>query len=471
MTDGTADAFRDWTAGLPGPGTATAPVGNLSEGATVAVGFVCVVLGGVMSGTYSLPMRFVRTWAWENLWLVYCSLGGFLFPLVFCAATAPRGLEHYLTAGAVLPVVAFGILWGFASVLFGLAIPLVGQSLTFGIVLSMSSAVGSLLPMLIFHTSKSFAPSGLFVWAGLVVAICGVAALSVAGVRKEREQCAARAAAAADDSAEAQKCAADSKSNNTAVLAPEGTEDSSSETYEDEELTAEIHQVTGVVHTDDSSKSKSKGDGSKGSDSGMCGLSRAALGIVYCIVSGLLSPMLNLGFTFGDSIRAGAETLGASPLVSSSTVWVLAIGAGFTFNGGYPIYLLCRNRTWQRYRAAGARDTCVNGALMLAMAVLWYGGTVVYGIGATLIGTLGATIGWPVYMALMVLSANVGAVIQGEWRGTTARPRALLAAGLAILLVSIVFFALSSVFDTSADVLSSSSSSASFFSSFSSLLH
>lgn len=454
MTDGTADAFRDW-------GAATAPVGSLSEGATVAVGFVCVVLGGVMSGTYSLPMRFVRTWAWENLWLVYCSLGGFLFPLVFCAATAPRGLEHYLTARAVLPVVAFGVLWGFASVLFGLAIPLVGQSLTFGIVLSMSSAVGSLLPMLIFHTSKSFAPSGLFVWAGLVVAICGVAALSVAGVRKEREQSANAARAVTADTATATADTAGKAPECAAVLA-EGTEEGSAAvTYEDEELTAEIHQVTGVVHADDGNDASKSSSGSStgNSGSGMCGLSRAALGIVYCIVSGLLSPMLNLGFTFGDSIRAGAETLGASPLVSSSTVWVLAIGAGFTFNGGYPIYLLCRNHTWQRYRAAGARDTCVNGALMLAMAVLWYGGTVVYGIGATLIGTLGATIGWPVYMALMVLSANVGAVVQGEWRGTTARPRCLLATGLAVLLVSIVFFALSSVFDTSATDFSSSSSS------------
>ena len=433
-----------------------AAVGGLSEGATVAVGFVCVVLGGVMSGTYSLPMRFVRTWAWENLWLVYCSLGGFLFPLVFCAATAPRGLEHYLTARAVLPVVAFGVLWGFASVLFGLAIPLVGQSLTFGIVLSMSSAVGSLLPMLIFHTSKSFAPSGLFVWAGLVVAVCGVAALSVAGVRKEREQCAARAAAAA--AADGDKAQEQDAADTAAVLA--GTAEDAPETFEDGELTAEIHQVTGVVHNDKGSKSDEGSNKSgSGSGSGVCGLSRAALGIVYCIVSGLLSPMLNLGFTFGDSIRAGAETLGASPLVSSSTVWVLAIGAGFTFNGGYPIYLLCRNHTWQRYRAIGARDTAVNAALMLAMAVLWYGGTVVYGIGATLIGTLGATIGWPVYMALMVLSANIGAVIQGEWRGTTARPRWLLAAGLAILLVSIVFFALSSVFDTTSDVSSSSFSS------------
>lgn len=466
MTDGITEAFRDWTTGTTAA-QATAPVGNLSEGATVAVGFVCVVLGGVMSGTYSLPMRFVRTWAWENLWLVYCSLGGFLFPLVFCAATAPRGLEAYLTARAVLPVVAFGVLWGFASVLFGLAIPLVGQSLTFGIVLSMSSAVGSLLPMLIFHTDKSFAPSGLFVWAGLVVAVAGVAALSVAGVRKEREQSvAAGAKGGAKDTTkgdngtggDATQEPTTDGARSTTVLA--ATCEGPTDTYEDEELTAEIHQVTGAVHHDDSdddgnNKNKEGNNGDR-----MCGLSKAALGIVYCIVSGLLSPMLNLGFTFGDSIRAGAETLGASPLVSSSTVWVLAIGAGFTFNGGYPIYLLCRNRTWRRYRGLPARDTGVNALLMLAMAVLWYGGTVVYGIGATLIGALGATIGWPVYMALMVLSANIGAVIQGEWRGTTARPRALLAFGLAVLLVSIVFFALSSVFDT-ANLLSSSLSSSS----------
>ena len=408
-------------------------LGGLSEGATVAVGFVCVVLGGVMSGTYSLPMRFVRTWAWENLWLVYCSMGGFLFPLIFCAATAPAGLQDYLTPRSVLPVVAFGVLWGFASVLFGLAIPLVGQSLTFGIVLSLSSAVGSILPMLIFHTEKSGEPTGAFVWAGLVVAVVGVALLSVAGVHKEREQAAHKkrqleeAAEAEDDSS--------SKAEEEGVLVEVEPQQQPEKEEQDEEL----------VETKEDARSR-------------CALSKATLGIVMCVVSGVLSPMLNLGFTFGDSIRAGAEELGASSLVSSSTVWVLAIGAGFVFNGGYPIYLLCRHGTWHEFRIAGFRDTCFNTFLMFVMAVLWFGGTVIYGIGATLIGSLGATIGWPVYMALMVLSANIGALLQGEWRNTTARPRWLLVAGLLVLLLCIVFFALSSVFDTDSTSSTSSSS-------------
>ena len=233
------------------------------------------------------------------------------------------------------------------------------------------------------------------------------------------------------------------------------------EQQQQQEQDQDIYEVLPLAGTEQTEEAKDNDDErvAPPKESGPCGLSKAVVGIVICVVSGVLSPMLNLGFTFGDSIRAGAEELGASKLVSSSTVWVLAIGAGFVFNGGYPLFLLCRHRSWHEFRAAGARNTGVNMLLMLAMAVLWFGGTVVYGMGATLIGSLGATIGWPVYMALMVLSANVGALLQGEWSNTTARPRWLLVAGLAILLLSIVFFALSSVFDSSSSTSASTSSS------------
>ena len=464
-------------------------LGGMSPGATVAVGFVCVVIGGVMSGTYSLPMRFVRSWKWENIWLIYCSFGGMLFPLIFCAATAPAGLEDYLTASSVLPVIGFGILWGLASVLFGLALPLVGQSLTFGIVLSMSSAVGSLLPMLIFHTSKSFTPSGLLVWAGLVVAVVGVVVLSVAGSRKEKEQSSRNQVKSAEPDDGSLSSSSSSSSSDSDDKKKDSDDDGTGmddipivdvEPESPSSTSSSQHGATLADEDSDKGKLDSNSRGSskvglvertesssehndappkeqKPAEKGCCGLSRAARGIICCIVSGLLSPMLNLGFTFGDSIRVGAEKLGASPLVSSSTVWILAIGAGFTFNGGYPIYLLFKNHTWALFKNISLRDACFNCMLMVVMGVLWFGGTIVYGMGATLIGALGATIGWPVYMALMVLSSNIGAIIQGEWRNTSARARCMLAIGLIILLVSIVFFALSSVLDT--DDLSSSVSS------------
>ena len=461
-------------------------LGSLSETTKVALGFVCVIIGGVMSGTYSLPMRFVRTWKWENLWLIYCSLGGMLFPLIFCVASAPAGLEEYLTAESVLPVIGFGILWGFASVLFGLAIPLVGQSLTFGIVLSMSSAVGSLLPMLIFHTDKSFAASGLFVWGGLVVAVFGVVVLSIAGSRKEKEQNEHKA----NNASEEQRNNDETDSDDEVIVDVNEPETNKDDEKHDNDTDGESkdkknfelespsretskNAVTISGSDDNNSFSHSKNSllrnnsmnaetaSQKQEEKGFCGLSRASRGIICCIVSGLFSPMLNLGFTFGDSIRIGAENLGASPLVSSSTVWILAIGAGFVFNGGYPILLLCRNHTWVLFRNISIRDTLFNCLLMVIMGVLWFGGTVIYGMGATLIGSLGASIGWPVFMALMVLSANIGAIIQGEWRNTSARPRCLLAIGLIVLIVSIVFFALSSVYDTdeSSSLLSSSISS------------
>ena len=52
-------------------------------------------------------------------------------------------------------VFSFGIAWGVGSVLFGLALDRVGQSLTFAIVLALASSLGSIIPLLAFNTSDA----------------------------------------------------------------------------------------------------------------------------------------------------------------------------------------------------------------------------------------------------------------------------------------------------------------------------
>ena len=168
-----------------------------------------------------------------------------------------------------------------------------------------------------------------------------------------------------------------------------------------------------------------------------------AAGLAITIFTGVFGANLNLGFHFGhDLVRRGLE-LGANPATSTYPVWALVLPAGVVPNVFYCVYLLCRNGTWSAFRTSGwARE----GALAIAMALLWLGGMVCYGIGATLVGRYGTSVGFALFNASILLAANVGGILTGEWKSTSARTRRLLAIGMTAIVIAIVVLNLGGLF-------------------------
>ncbi len=158
-------------------------------------------------------------------------------------------------------------------------------------------------------------------------------------------------------------------------------------------------------------------------------------GLLICIASGILSPMLNFSFTFGTKLTDAAKLAGAGPTSSANAIWVPALGAGFLANAGYCLYLLNRNKTWGRFRGEEVPFGYWLGAL--AMGLMWYGGICVYGLGAAAMGSLGGIIGWPAFMATMIVTANVLGAITGEWKGASGAARAYSWLGIAVLVGAI----------------------------------
>jgi L-rhamnose-H+ transport protein len=168
-----------------------------------------------------------------------------------------------------------------------------------------------------------------------------------------------------------------------------------------------------------------------------------AAGLAITIFTGLFGANLNLGFHFGhDLVRRGLE-LGANPATSTYPVWALVLPAGLIPNLLYCVYLLFRNGTWSAFRtSAWAKE----GALAIAMALLWLGGIVLYGIGATLAGRYGTSVGFALFSASIILAANVGGILAGEWKSTSRRTRRLLALGMTTILIAIVVLNLGGLF-------------------------
>jgi L-rhamnose-H+ transport protein len=150
-------------------------------------GLLLLLVAGVTNASFTLPMKYTRRWAWENTWLVWTVFALVILPPVMAFLTVPNLQQVYAEAGPglVVTVAAFGAGWGVAQVLFGLAVEVIGIALTFSIVLGMSAAIGSIIPLIRLHPEKMFSNGGLGVMLGVALVLIGVVICAVAGRRRE----------------------------------------------------------------------------------------------------------------------------------------------------------------------------------------------------------------------------------------------------------------------------------------------
>jgi len=162
--------------------------------------------------------------------------------------------------------------------------------------------------------------------------------------------------------------------------------------------------------------------------------SAMAEGLLLCVIAGTLAPMLNFSFAFGSDIVTSAIEHGTHPAVATNAVWALALIGGFISNAGYCIVKLTRGKTWGGF---GRKDALNHWFLASVMGVLWIGGVLLYGWGATALGSLGAVIGWPVFQATMIVSSSLWGLLRGEWRNSDSLTLRLNFAALGLLVVAV----------------------------------
>ncbi|MDW8131210.1 MAG: L-rhamnose/proton symporter RhaT [Bryobacterales bacterium] len=150
-------------------------------------GLLVVALGAAMQGSFALPQKFIRGWAWEKMWLVYSITAMAALPWLLIAAAIPEAMWAYpaVEDGVLARTAVFGAGWGVGSVLFGLGIARVGIALAFAIIISLTAAVGSIVPLAVLHPEQLATRRGVLLFAGLAVVVAGVILCSRAGAMKE----------------------------------------------------------------------------------------------------------------------------------------------------------------------------------------------------------------------------------------------------------------------------------------------
>ena len=155
---------------------------------STAQGILILLIAGVTNASFTVPMKYARRWAWENIWLAWTFFALIVLPVVAVGITVPHLPMVYsaVKPSMLVKICGLGIGWGVAQVFFGLAVDLVGIALTFSIVLGTSAAVGSLTPMLLLHRDRLNSAAGYAVFAAVAFVILGVLVCAAAGRMREK---------------------------------------------------------------------------------------------------------------------------------------------------------------------------------------------------------------------------------------------------------------------------------------------
>jgi L-rhamnose-H+ transport protein len=149
-------------------------------------GILYALLSGICNGLFTTPMKLMRRWRWENIWLVFILTACLVMPFLVVAATAPdyRAVFERSPQTAVVCAVLFGFLWGFGAILFGLTVDRLGISLANSMVIGLSSALGSIVPILLSGTFRMNAQHSVL-FLGILVFLAGVWLCGEAGRLRE----------------------------------------------------------------------------------------------------------------------------------------------------------------------------------------------------------------------------------------------------------------------------------------------
>ncbi len=155
-----------------------------------------VVVAGALNGSFAVPLKTARTWKFHHIWALHSLLAMCVLPWLYVFFVVPRWRA---TLGAVpatgwLGLVGWGVLFGIASLLYGVAVDLLGIALGFAIQLGLSIVLGSLLPLFWAGAfSLQTGRDGLFL-SGLALMVAGVVLCAQAGGSKSHNPQAATGA-------------------------------------------------------------------------------------------------------------------------------------------------------------------------------------------------------------------------------------------------------------------------------------
>ncbi|MGB8478366.1 MAG: L-rhamnose/proton symporter RhaT [Acidobacteriaceae bacterium] len=156
-------------------------------GTPLGIGVLVVLLGGILQGSFLLPLKFTRRWEWENSWIGFSTVAYLLAPWLLAFVLVPHfpRMLHDVPPKVIITTLVYGLGWGIGALSMGTAYKYVGMAITYAIVLGVASSIGTLIPLLVLGSKQVRSNSGLHVIAAVVIGVIGTAVVSWAAWQRD----------------------------------------------------------------------------------------------------------------------------------------------------------------------------------------------------------------------------------------------------------------------------------------------
>ncbi|WP_449439731.1 L-rhamnose/proton symporter RhaT [Pedobacter steynii] len=169
----------------------------------VIFGVIFHFIGGFASGSFYIPYKKVKGWAWESYWIVGGIFSWLLVPPLAAWLTIPGFADIIATTNGKILLLTyfFGALWGIGGLTYGLGVRYLGVSLGSSIILGLCSVFGALIPSIYYNFNPKAGKDSLtdmlnshwgqMVLLGLAICVVGIIVCGKAGGMKEKDLIAA----------------------------------------------------------------------------------------------------------------------------------------------------------------------------------------------------------------------------------------------------------------------------------------
>jgi L-rhamnose-H+ transport protein len=330
-------------------------------------------IGGFASGSFYMPFKKVKNWAWESYWIIGGLFSWLIVPPLAAWFTVP-GFAEIIQAtsfGILAMTFAMGLIWGIGGLTYGLGVRYLGMSLGNSVTLGFCSAFGALVPSIYYSfvqtagkvsfTQMISHSGGQLVLLGVVVCLTGIAISGRAGMLKEKE------------------------------------------------ISAEASQASVAEFS-------------------------LAKGLVIAVISGILSSFFNFGIEAGKPMAEAAVKAGFNPLFQNNVTFVVLLWGGLTTNLIWCMILNFRNHTFGDY--TNVKTPLASNYFFSALAgTAWFMQFFFYGMGESKLGN-GAS-SWILHMSTIILTANMWGFYNKEWKGVSKKTSRTIVVGIAVILLSV----------------------------------
>jgi L-rhamnose-H+ transport protein len=348
----------------------------------IFLGIIFHFIGGFASGSFYVPYKKVKGWAWESYWIIGGLFSWLIVPPLAAWLTVPNFFEIISsTETSTLGWTYFwGILWGIGGLTYGLGMRYLGMSLGNSVLLGFTSAFGALVPAIYYNfapaegktsfTELLSTPWGRIVLLGIISCLVGIYLCGRAGVLKEKEL--------------------------------------------SEERKKESIKEFSLVK-----------------------------GLIVCTISGILSACFNYGIEAGTPMAEMADQLWqkANPgsttefLYQNNVIYIVLLWGGLTTNLIWSIYLNLANKTYSNY--TDSSTPLLKNYMFSALAgTIWFLQFFFYGMGESKLGN-GAS-SWILHMAFIILVANLWGIALKEWSGVSRKTKTTITLGILMILGSVI---------------------------------